>query len=89
MFLWCLSCCPRSRVVPLAFREHPIEHSRGEGSVAVTPVWFGAGLPSQSPSWGILLFPPAQARCAPGPDPPAKAQSELVPSSQDLVAEGY
>lgn len=75
-----------SRVVSLAFREHPIEHPTGERSVAATPVWFGAGLPSQSPSRGILLFPPAQARCS---HPPAKAQSELVPSSQDLLAEGH
>lgn len=86
---WCLSCCPRSRVLPLASREHPTEHPVGACSVAVAPAWFGAGLPSQSPSWGILPFPPAQARCTPGSHPPAKAQGKLVPSCQDLVADGH
>lgn len=44
------------RAVPLAFREHPTEHPPGECSVAVTPVCFGAGLPSQSPSWESCCF---------------------------------
>lgn len=70
--------------VPLAFRERPSHRaSLCECSCCCVP-WGWAAIPEPFP--GIPLLPPAQARCS---HPPANAQSELVPSSQGLVAGGH